>query len=268
MLKVLIVGHGTVGKAVASIFKKDKLYIAEPKENKFIKNYKDIKLDIIFICVDTPPEDYFLTLDYVICACNNHFCCPVVSKSTAPPTYYQEAKKIYNSIQLLHSPEYLNHWDPIQSFKQQEFIIMGGDKAPANKAIGILKKRLPKVKNEVITDIGTAALVKYAENAFLATKVTFANEFYQIHKKLKLPSSYDDFRYMLGLDKRIGHSHLQVPGPDKFFGWGGHCFNKDLDELKSFSNNQLVDYIINLNKIHRNTKHETIQTRKRFSKVA
>ena len=102
-----------------------------------------------------------------------------------------------------------------------------------------------------ITDIRSAALIKYAENFFLATKVTIYNELYRIHKYLGCESSFDDFRNMAGMDERIGTSHTQVPGWDGSFGWGGHCFIKDNYELEKFSDSPLVKYIRELNDIHR-----------------
>lgn len=265
MHSVLVVGHGNVGTAVSSIFKKDRLDIADIKLNKFIYDYRYKKYDLIFVCVDTPEGDNFRMLDQVLFELNNQFKTIVVSKSTASPSYYRDAQSAYKNIKLLHSPEYLNHWNPLQSFKEQEFIIMGGDLKAAKKALDIIKPRMPKVKSTHITDIETAALVKYAENAFLSLRVTFANEFYNIHKKLGLKSSFEEFIHLLGQDKRIGSSHFQVPGPDKMFGWGGHCFDKDMAELKRFSNSDLVDYIVKLNKIHRS---ETIQTKKQYSRLS
>ena len=76
-------------------------------------------------------------------------------------------------------------------------------------------------------------MIKYFTNCFLATKVSFANEIYGICQKLEL--DYDKvIEYSLG-DKRIGNSHLNVPGPDGDFGFGGHCFPKDLSAIIKLS---------------------------------
>ena len=78
-----------------------------------------------------------------------------------------------------------------------------------------------------------AEMIKYFTNCFLATKVSFANEIYDICQKLEL--DYDKVvEYSLG-DKRIGNSHLNVPGPDGDFGFGGHCFPKDLSAIIKLS---------------------------------
>ena len=72
-------------------------------------------------------------------------------------------------------------------------------------------------------------MVKYFTNCFLATKVSFANEIYQICEKLDI--DYDKVVEYAKYDERIGYSHLNVPGPDGDFGFGGHCFPKDLNAL-------------------------------------
>ena len=72
-------------------------------------------------------------------------------------------------------------------------------------------------------------MVKYLTNSFLATKVSFANEIYQICSKLKV--DYDKVVEYAILDDRLGKTHWQVPGPDGDFGYGGHCFPKDLKAL-------------------------------------
>jgi len=255
LYNVLIVGYGYVGEAVASIFTNDSLTIVDPKidKNASIELVSNQKYDIVFVCVDTPKNEPFKTLDKVLNECNQYLIKDtiVVVKSTATPIYFSKAEKKYKNIKLLHSPEYLSHWNNVEDFANQKFIIMGGDKKASATACTILLNRLKYVKTARVTDIETAALVKYSENAFLALKVTFANELFRLHKKLKLKSSFSEFTELLGLDERIGPSHLQVPGRDGKFGWGGHCYTKDINELYRFSNSNLIKFLIKLNNIHR-----------------
>ena len=72
-------------------------------------------------------------------------------------------------------------------------------------------------------------MVKYLTNSFLATKVSFANEIYQVCEKLNI--DYDKVVEYATLDDRLGKSHWNVPGPDGDFGFGGHCLPKDLSYL-------------------------------------
>lgn len=252
---LMIVGHGHVGTAISTAFKPDDVTIIDPKYNTHsISDYHGKKFDAIFVCVDTPAAENFKTLDGVLHELNAHcvagtiVCC----KSTATPAFYASAEQRYSNIHVLHSPEYLSHWDNINTFKNQTFIIIGGAAAACNKLMAIFLTRLHKVKQTRITDIKTAALVKYTENTFLALKVTFANEMFDIHKQIGCTSTFEDYTELVGLDERIGPSHMQVPGRDGKYGWGGHCYDKDLFEMEKFSKSKLIRALRKLNKTHRN----------------
>lgn len=253
MLSIMIVGYGYVGTAISEVFKEDDLAIVDPKYNhNKIADYKNKKFDIIFVCTDTPLKEEFKILDSVLGELNATFkntcvCC----KSTATPAFYRKAEKKYKNIKIVFSPEYLSHWNNINDFKNQKFIIVGGDPVASMNVCMLLRRRLTNVNSIHVTDIATAALVKYAENAFLSLKITFANELYKAHKNLKCESSFEELTTLLGLDERIGHSHLQVPGRDGKFGWGGHCFIKDNFEFIKFTKSKLMDYVRKLNIIHR-----------------
>jgi len=252
-MKVLIIGFGYVGSAVASIFKQDEKIIIDPKYTRLrINDVSKNKFDLVFVCVDTPIEDKFKTLDTVLKDLNkllpkNVVCC----KSTAPPHIYEQMSKKYNNITIVHSPEFLSHHSNIRDFNCQDFIILGGKKQVCKKIQKILCDRIPSIKKTGITDIKTAALIKYAENAFLAYKVTFFNELFDIHKNLKLKSKFNDMVNLLTLDNRIGKSFTSVPGRDGRRGWGGHCFTKDNLELQLFTKSKLIEFMRKINKIHR-----------------
>ena len=88
-----------------------------------------------------------------------------------------------------------------------------------------------------------AEIVKYATNAFLATKVAFANEMFGLVSELEL--DYRHFQNLFVLDHRINDSHLQVPGPDGKFGFGGSCLPKDLKGLlHSLHTKELNHYLL------------------------
>lgn len=251
-MKVLVVGKGYVGSAVCSAFRKDIVSIIDPKFSRLkIKDLKNKNFDIVFVCVDTPKNENFKTLREVLLEIEKYLpkslvCC----KSTASPKFYKTMEKELD-LKITFSPEYLSHWNHIQDFKNQKFVIVGGKNKIANRVAKILVSRLTRVKKIGITDIETAALVKYTENAFLAYKVTFANELYHIHKKLKCKSSYKELINLLILDERVGSSHWQVPGRDGKYGWGGHCYEKDNLEFERFSKSSLIKFVRKLNKKHR-----------------
>lgn len=253
-MKVLVIGFGYVGSAVSSIFKKKEIVIIDPKYNKVkIKDLKDKKFDIIFVCVDTPLNEKFKTLNNVLSELNiylknNIVCC----KSTALPSFYSNAYKKYKNIKLVFSPEYLSHHNNIKDFNNQTFSILGGNKAACKYLALILKRRLKKLSKVYFTDISTAAFIKYAENSFLAYKITFFNELKHMHANLRIPSSFNSMKKLLLLDKRIGNSHTDVPGRDGKLGWGGHCLPKDISEFFNLTKSSLLKNLLLLNKIHRN----------------
>jgi UDPglucose 6-dehydrogenase len=265
-MNVLIIGYGVVGKAVASIFKKKEITIVDPKYTKNkISDFKDKKFDVVFVCVDTPHKDKFKLLDRILNECNlylkkNIICC----KSTSSPIFYKLAVKKYSHINILFYPEFLSHWSNKKDFKNQEYVILGGKKNISIQMYNILKQRLKKLKDVYYTTIEAAAYVKYCANYFFILKVTFANDIYILHKKLKMKESFNRLTDILGTDKRIGKSHLQVPGRDKMYGWGGHCFPKDIKELIDFSNSPLASFVFNLNKTHRKHKEKIYSGSKLF----
>ena len=85
----------------------------------------------------------------------------------------------------------------------------------------------------VLTGWETAEMIKYFTNCFLAAKVTFANEMYEICNATRI--DYDKVTELALFDERIGKSHLMVPGPDGDRGFGGHCFPKDLGAMIHFA---------------------------------
>jgi UDPglucose 6-dehydrogenase len=253
-MRILIIGHGYVGKAISSIFSKTEKDIIDPKYNKLtIKDVSTRKYDLVFVCVDTPRGNKFKTLNSVLnelnvlMSKNTVVCC----KSTAPPYFYGNAEKRYSNINIVYSPEYLSHHSNIKDFQSQTFLILGGKLNGCKKIACILKSKIKSLNIIKYTDIKTAALIKYAENAFLAYKITFFNELFDIHKKLNLKSSFNNIIELMTLDYRIGSSHTQVPGRDGLRGWGGHCFEKDNMEFQAFTGSKLIKFMRKINKLHR-----------------
>ena len=258
-MKVMIVGHGYVGSAVASIFSDEEKIIIDPKlSDDVISNHDGEIFDAVFVCVDTPKGNNYGLLDIVLGQINTHIAnnTPVCCKSTSTPEYYYFAEKNYKNIRVLHSPEYLDSLHNIEKFQNQNFCTIGGEREAAQIVANIFVERLKNLDNNRvgIVDIRTAALIKYAENFFLATKVSIYNELYKIHQKLGCESTFDEFRMIAGMDERIGTSHTQVPGWDGKFGWGGHCFIKDNYEFAKFSESSLAKFINELNEVHRTWK--------------
>ena len=106
---------------------------------------------------------------------------------------------------------------------------MGGDKPPAIKIVeDLYRLRFPYTKI-IKTDFATAQLIKYMANCFFATKVSFMNEMYEICSAID--GDWDKAVEGFITDGRIGNSHIDVPGHDGDFGFGGKCFPKDLNAM-------------------------------------
>jgi UDPglucose 6-dehydrogenase len=138
----------------------------------------------------------------------------------------------YTANEIVFNPEFLTERNAEADYNNQKTIILGG----SSRATTLLKPVFSKVfpKADIIkTDSTHAEMVKYLTNTFLSVKVSFANEMWSLCKELGV--DYDKIvEYSRG-DERLGRSHWAVPGPDGDFGFGGHCFPKDLSALISLT---------------------------------
>jgi UDP-glucose 6-dehydrogenase len=96
-----------------------------------------------------------------------------------------------------------------------------------------MKWRFGETMPVIKTNYETAELIKYMNNCFFATKVSFLNEMYQIADKCG--ADWDMAVEGFVRDGRVGHSHMNVPGPDGKFGFGGSCFPKDIQAMINFA---------------------------------
>ena len=151
-----------------------------------------------------------------------------IIKSTVIPGTTKKLNKKFKNISIIFNPEFLTEANAISDWKNQSRIILGGYYKITTKVKPIFAKVFPKI-TIVKTDSDYAEMVKYVTNTFLSTKVSFANEIYGICKSLDI--DYDKVIEYAQYDDRLGKSHWSVPGPDGDFGYGGHCFPKDLSAL-------------------------------------
>jgi nucleotide sugar dehydrogenase len=165
----------------------------------------------------------------------------VVIKSTVPPGTCESLNEHFENISIVFSPEFLTEANSIEDFKKQTRIILGGPRPYTTQVKSMFRKPFPQTPI-VKTGYKTAEMVKYFINNFLSTKVSFANEMYEICNMLDI--DYDKVTEYALFDERIGRSHLAVPGPDGDFGYGGHCFPKDIDAMiylaKTFNAKPLI----------------------------
>ena len=190
--------------------------------------------DAVFIAVGTPSRrgDGHADLTYVfdaareIAAAIDGFTV-VVTKSTVPGGTGDEVERIIHETRagadyaVMSNPEFLREGAAIQDFKRPDRIVVGGDHARGREVMSELYRPLYLNRSPIMfTDRRTAELIKYAANAFLATKITFINEIADLAEKVG--ADVQEIARGIGLDNRIGSKFLHA-GP----GYGGSCFPKD-----------------------------------------
>tara|TARA_B100001123_G_C15264001_1_gene1007707 strand:+ start:556 stop:1854 length:1299 start_codon:yes stop_codon:yes gene_type:complete len=232
--------------------------------NSAIKNS-----DIIFICVGTPTKKKSNTADlkYVFQAANliskniNKYKI-IVTKSTVPVTTGDKIEKIIKSrnkikkFDVISNPEFLREGEAIRDFNYPDRVVIGTN---SKKAIKIMKSLyLPIIKKEgryFNTSRRGAEMIKYASNAFLATKISYINELANLCEKASL--DVKDVSIGMGLDQRIGERFLRA-GP----AYGGSCFPKDTRALVDTADKFNINLSIVKNVIKSNENRKKLLLKK------
>ncbi len=156
----------------------------------------------------------------------------IATKSTVPVGTGEKLREVIKASQkkpvrfdIVSNPEFLREGSAIEDFMRPNRVVIGADSAEAVAIMKDLYRPLYLIETPfVITDIPTAEMIKYASNAFLATKVSFINEIANLCEKVG--ADVQVVSKGMGLDHRIGSKFLH-PGP----GFGGSCFPKDVAAL-------------------------------------
>jgi nucleotide sugar dehydrogenase len=234
-----IIGLGFVGNAIKSSLDLAgvNLVLVDPAKG-FNSTYQDLlKCDGIFVCVPTPERwdmacDPSILKDVLSKLKEVKYNGVIISKSTATPDVYKELQEEFPN--LIHSPEFLTAAHAYKDYTNGTFAIIGGAvTAYKNEAERIIRLSQTELKQVVHCSIEEASLAKYGINSFLATKVVFMNELAKLAEEQGC--DWITISRLLSLDKRIGHSHMQVPGPDGEYGFGGMCFPKDTKALLKYA---------------------------------
>jgi UDPglucose 6-dehydrogenase len=216
--------------------------------------YRDA--EVIFITVGTPEKkDGSVDLSYIYIASyhiaeNIENDVIVCTKSTVPVGTNEIIKQIFQNrkprhlkVDVVSNPEFLREGSAIMDFYLSDRIVIGADNPEAASIMEQLY--LPLKIPIVVTDIRSAEMIKYASNAFLATKISFINEIANLCEKVG--ANIEEVSYGMGMDKRIGPTYLQ-PG----IGYGGSCFPKDTKALVQLAGNvqhrfELLESVIKVN---------------------
>jgi len=255
--------------------KKGIIPIYEPGlEELVLKNHKNKKLkfstdldssikksDIVFICVGTPTKKNGIGADLSqiysvskkISKSINKFKI-IITKSTVPVSTGDEIEKILlkkvnkKRFSVVSNPEFLREGEAIRDFIYPDRVVVGAnDKKSANILKNLYSPLISKGAKFISTSRRAAELIKYASNAFLATKITFINEIANLCEKTGI--DVEDISIGIGLDKRIGSRFLRA-GP----AYGGSCFPKDTKAIvttadKFKTNLSLIKSVIKSNEL-------------------
>ena len=261
-------------KKKIDLLQKGKVPIYEPGLSELvIKNFKNKKIsfstninksvndsDIIFICVGTPTKQGGSSADLSqiynvakeISSSINKFKI-IITKSTVPVTTGDEIEKIIakknskKKFSVVSNPEFLREGEAIRDFTYPDRIVVGSNDKKSNRILkNLYNPLISKGAQYFHTTRRAAELIKYASNAFLATKITFINEIANLCEKTGI--NVEDISIGMGLDKRIGSRFLRS-GP----AYGGSCFPKDTKAIVSTadkfkSNLSVIKSVIKSNK--------------------
>lgn len=218
----------------------------EAKRLSFTISLKEIlpESDVVFIAVGTPSaEDGKADMSYVYAvakeiAANIKDYKVIVNKSTVPVGTGKQVediikKKYKGDFDVVSCPEFLREGSAVDDFYNPDRVVIG---ARTDKAGKIMLDVFKNIKGEkFVTTVESAELIKYASNAFLATKISFINEIAHICEKAG--GDIEEVAYGVGLDKRIGPKFLKAG-----IGWGGSCFPKDVKALDQIAGSHGYDF--------------------------
>jgi UDPglucose 6-dehydrogenase len=240
-----IIGKGFVGGAMYENFKNvfNTLVWDTDETKRTVATFREFveTSDIIFVCVPTPMRvsgecDVSIVSSVIDDIAQIDRRKYVVIKSTVTPGTTSRLASDFN-MTIGFNPEFLTEANAHNDFRTQPLIVIGAD----DPGLATVMTQLYYEFNSAVDNVAhviqrttkEAELFKYLANSFLATKVIFANEFKILCDKVDV--DYGRIAELAVLDKRLGHTHWRVPGPDGHFGFGGSCFPKDTSALLSYA---------------------------------
>ena len=247
-INIGIIGFGFVGSSVAYGFSPQTGYdladirIYDKVPSKSTHSFEEVltNSDFIFISVPTPSNsDGSINLDILegaiaeISAHGTKSDAIVLVRSTITPGTTRKLQKSYPNLNIVFNPEFLTERSAKLDFINQSRIILGGEEQNTYRVEKLFKNRFGEYMPVIRTSFETAEFIKYMNNCYFATKVSFMNEM----RRIADLSGVDWKVAVEGFvrDGRVGHSHLAVPGPDGKNGFGGSCFPKDIQAMIRFS---------------------------------
>ena len=244
-----IVGNGFVGSAVRYGFSPNvgcdaevRVYDKNPNKATHTLEEVIIESDIIFLSVPTPSnQDGTMNVDIVDSVLNDIDIINstmvdevgiILLRSTVTPGTTSKLQKKYPNLRIVFNPEFLTERSANFDFINQSRFILGGSSDDVIEVSELFRERFGSSLSIIETNYETAELIKYMTNTFFATKISFLNDMKLLADKCGV--IWEDALEGFVRDGRVGHSHLNVPGHDGKFGFGGSCFPKDIQALINF----------------------------------
>jgi UDPglucose 6-dehydrogenase len=234
MMRVGIFGNGFVGNALYQNFKDNVVTrVFDVRPEKCLNTKEEVlESDIIFVCLPTPMKDngecdlsfiknFFLNIP------DNHKSLFVI-KSTVPIGTTRKLLEGRPDLRIVHNPEFLTAVNAVEDFKNSDRNIIGGKQEWCLELADFFRDYCNYAPMQIVTS-DESETIKYFCNSFLASKVAFFNNLYEICQKFDM--NFDSVKAGVCSDSRIGDSHNRVPGPDGLMGFGGYCFPKDINAL-------------------------------------
>jgi len=252
-MNIGIIGRGFVGSAVANGFSSStgfegNLKIYDKDKSRSLNSLEETvnESDFIFLSLPTPSNlDGSISLAILENSLNeindiNHNKENILLlRSTVIPGTSNYFQKKFSNLRIVFNPEFLTERSAHFDFINQSRVILGGDIKNVEKVALLYQTRFGNHLPIIKTSYETAELIKYMNNCFFASKVSFLNEMKLVADNCG--ANWEDAIEGFILDGRIGHSHLAVPGPDGKFGFGGSCFPKDVRALIAFGESLGID---------------------------
>jgi UDPglucose 6-dehydrogenase len=230
-VQLTIAGYGSIGHYIESVFgRKHEIRVYDPPRGFNVGRLLR-ETDFVFVCVPTPPRDDG-SCDTSIVEQIVSLASPrgaIVCESTLPVGTTDRLIGRYGKP-LVFVPEYAGDTPehPLRQPQNRDFFVYGGYEPAASAVRELFEGVYLPHANHTVVEPRVAELVKYMENSFLALKVTFCNEFFDLCEAFGAP--YEQVRDLWAQDSRIGSSHTHVT-PER--GFGGKCLPKDVAAICS-----------------------------------
>lgn len=240
-MKIAIVGHGFVGKAVDYGFNNPELekFIVDPRGGMNIEDLQGKDIDVSFVCVPTPMGNDGKINSQIVESTVNFLKANVngiiVIKSTVTPDIIEKLTSGPLGHRVVYNPEFLTEKAANEDFVNPSLHVFGGDRDMTD-TVQKLYENYSSCKPCPVYHMTAkeASFVKYGINSYLASKVLWFNQFYDVVEKNG--GNYNTVINAMTTDSRVGKSHTAVPGYDGKRGFGGACFPKDTSAFLAFDN--------------------------------